>query len=155
MRLFLEKAKASGVLPDAVSFHWYPCDNAQFDSCLQMVTQSHDPQYNPTTFGDAIRMVKRWIRQILGKDLPVGITEWNFDAGSNPLGENADFMTKFTNLALNGPNGMISAGLAFANQFDAQDYGGYGHLDMFDITKNDQPKAQFYAIKNLISQYKT
>jgi len=155
MRLFLQKAKASGVLPDAVSFHWYPCDNAQFKSCLQLVTQSHDPINNPTTFAHAIREVKGWIREIMGKDIPLGITEWNFDPGSNPLGENANFMTKFTNLALNGPNGMISAGLDFANQFDAQDYGGYGHLDMFDIKNNDQPKAQYYAIKNMISQYIT
>lgn len=154
MRLFLQKAKASGVLPDAVSFHWYPCDNAQFASCLQLVTRSRDPQYNPTTYGDAARMVERWIHEILGKDIPVGISEWNFDSGSNPLGENADFMTKFTNLALNGPAGMISAGLDFANQFDAQDAGGYGHLDMFDINKQDRPKAQFYAISRLISQYR-
>ena len=48
---------------------------------------------------------------------------------------------------------MISAGPDGAFQFDAQDYGVYGHLDMFDIAKNDQPKAQYYAIKDLISQY--
>jgi hypothetical protein len=154
MRLFLQKAKASGVLPDAVSFHWYPCDNVQADACLQLLTRSLDPQYNPTTFADVVRMVRRWIREILGKNVPLGITEWNFDPGSNPLGENADFMTKFTNLALNGPNGIISAGLDFANQFDAQDYGGYGHLDMFDISKHDQPKAQYYVIRSVISQYR-
>src|SRR5439155_848408 len=28
MRNFLKGAKAAGVLPDAVSFHWYPCDSA-------------------------------------------------------------------------------------------------------------------------------
>jgi len=28
MRNFLKGAKAARVLPNAVSFHWYPCDNA-------------------------------------------------------------------------------------------------------------------------------
>jgi hypothetical protein len=50
---------------------------------------------------------------------------------------------------------MIRAGLGGAFQYDPQNYGGYGHLDMFDITKYDQPKAQYYAMKNLISQYIT
>lgn len=155
MRLFLKKAKAEGIPPDAVSFHWYPCANAQFDSCLQMVRQSQDTQYSPTAYGDVVKEVKGWVREILGKDIPVGISEWNFDPGSNPLGENADFMKQFVELALNGPHGMISAGLDFANQFDAQNYGGYGHLDMFDLQNHDQPKAQFYAISAIIKQYRT
>ncbi len=49
---------------------------------------------------------------------------------------------------------MSSAGLNFACQFDAQSYGGYGYLDMFDINKNDQPKPQFTAIAAMIQQYR-
>ena len=48
---------------------------------------------------------------------------------------------------------MITANLDFANQFDAQDYGGYGVLDLFDIAKSDQPKPQFHAIKTAIARY--
>ena len=148
MRNFLKGAKAAGVLPDAVSFHWYPCDNATdgFNgngNCGPAQAQSYAMVTNE---------VKGWIRNDLGTNVPLLITEWNADPGSNPLLENASFMTQFTQQAMKA---MISAGLSGAFQFDAQDYGGYGHLDMFDITKNDQPKAQYYAIKNLINQYIT
>src|SRR2546429_6683723 len=35
MRAFLEGVKSSGVLPDAVSFHWYPCYKDTQASCLR------------------------------------------------------------------------------------------------------------------------
>jgi len=148
MRNFLKGAKAAGVLPDAVSFHEYPCLNATdgFNgngTCGPAKAQS---------YAMVTSEVKGWIRNDLGKHVPLLITEWNADPGANPLQENASFITQFTQQAMKA---MISAGLDGAFQFDAQDYGGYGHLDMFDITKNDQPKAQYYAIKNLISQYIT
>jgi hypothetical protein len=146
MRNFLKGAKAAGVLPDAVSFHWYPCDNATdgFNgngNCGPAQAQS---------YAKVTSEVKGWIKDDLGTHVPLLITEWNADPGSNPLLENASFMTPFSRQAMEA---MISAGLDGAFQLDAQDYGGYGHLDMFDITKNDQPKAQYYAIKSLISQY--
>ena len=148
MRNFIKGAKAAGVLPDAVSFHWYPCESATdgFNgngNCGPAQAQS---------FAMVINAVKGWIRNDLGTHVPLLITEWNADPGANPLLENTSFMTQFTQQAMKA---MISAGLDGAFQFDAQDYGGYGHLDMFDITKNDQPKAQFFAIKNLIRQYIT
>lgn len=148
MRDFLKGAKAAGVLPDAVSFHWYPCDNATdgFNgngNCGPAKAQSYATVTNE---------VRGWIQNDLGKNVPLLITEWNADPGANPLLDNASFMTKFTQQSMNA---MIAAGLDGACQFDAQDDGGYGHLDMFDITKGDQPKAQYYAIKNLISQYIT
>jgi hypothetical protein len=148
MRNFLKGAKAAGVLPDAVSFHWYPCSGATdgFNgngNCGSAQAQS---------YATVIKEVKGWIRNDLGTNVPLLITEWNADPGANALLENASFMTQFTQQAMKA---MISAGLDGAFQFDAQDYGGYGHLDMFDINKNDQPKAQFDAIKNLISEYVT
>jgi len=54
--------------------------------------------------------VKGWIRNDLGTNVPLLITEWNADSGANPLQENASFMTKFTRQAINA---MISAGLDF------------------------------------------
>ncbi|HLI05185.1 MAG TPA: cellulase family glycosylhydrolase [Ktedonobacteraceae bacterium] len=148
MRNFLKGAKAAGVLPDAVSFHWYPCSNATdgFDgngNCGPAQAQSA---------ATVTRTVREWINSDLGRNVPLLITEWNADPGANPLMENASFMTQFTEQAMKA---MISAGLDGAFQFDAQDDGEYGRLDMFDITRNDQPKAQYYAIKNLISQYRT
>ena len=93
------------------------------------------------------------VHSVLGKDLPVGISEWNFDPNLPPpaYGDDAGFITKFTSEALRS---MAEAKVAFACQFDAASYSGYGHLDMF---QNDtaQPKAQFYALKELIQKYRS
>ena len=140
---FLVGVKASGILPDAISFHWYPCGgNDSSSSCLAKVD----------TFAQVTTQVKEWVGEILGKDLPVGITEWNYDAGNPPgsYGKDPAFMTQFTTLALQS---MIHAGLDFANQFDAASDAGMGGLDMFDVNTG-QPKPQYYAIKNLISRYR-
>jgi Glycosyl hydrolase catalytic core len=142
MQDFLTGVKASGILPDAVSFHWYPCFEDTKDACLAKAS----------TYGDVIREVKGWVRTILERDLPVGLTEWNFDPGSNlTLGNDSAFMRQFTTDALNS---MIQAKADFATQFEAQSYGGYGALDMFDSENNGEPKAQFYAMRDVISQYK-
>ena len=62
----------------------------------------------------------------------------------------SSFITRFTIDALHS---MAQAGVAFACQFDAASYSGYGHLDMFQVD-TAQPKPQFYAIKDLIQQYR-
>ena len=49
---------------------------------------------------------------------------------------------------------MAQVGTAFACQFDAASYGGYGRLDLFNVVTN-QPKPQYYAVKALIQQYQT
>jgi hypothetical protein len=142
MRAYLEGVKTSGVLPDAVSFHWYPCSWDPEAKCLAKAS----------SYGQVERGVQDMVRSILGRDLPVGISEWNFD-GNNPpplYGDDADFITKFTDDALHS---MAQADVAFACQFDAASYSGYGHLDMFQVD-TAQPKPQFYAIKDLIQQYR-
>jgi hypothetical protein len=80
------------------------------------------------------------------------LTEWNFDPGSNQeLANDSAFMRQFT---IDSLNAMIEAKADFATQFDAQSYSGYGALDMFDSENNGEPKAQFYAMRDVISQYK-
>jgi hypothetical protein len=87
------------------------------------------------------------LQRILGRDLPVGMSEWNYDADNPPpaYGDNAKFITTFTIDALRS---MVQAGVAFACQFDAANYSGYGQLDMFQVD-TAQPKPQFYAMKDL------
>jgi hypothetical protein len=125
-----------------VSFHWYPCDNNTEETCLSRARNA----------GPAAGRIAAQIQAILGKPLPVGITEWNYDANTPPpsYGEKADFITKFSTDALSS---MIEAGVTFACQFDAASYAGYGRLDMLDTTNNNF-KPQYYAIKNVIQQYK-
>jgi lysophospholipase L1-like esterase len=138
---FLNGVKASGVLPDAISFHWYPCWQDSEQSCLGKAG----------SVSQAIASVRAVVKEILGRDLPLGITEWNYDPGNPPpaYGDQSDFITQFSTTALKA---MIQSGLTFACQFDAASYAGYGHLDLFDID-NNRPKPQYFAIKALIAQY--
>lgn len=143
MRKFLEGVKASGILPDAISFHYYPCYEDTESGCLGKAS----------SFSQAALGVRELVKSILGKDLPVGITEWNYDPGNPPpaYGDKPDFITSFSTEALRS---MAQAGVAFACQFDAASYAGYNRLDMFDLQTTAQPKPQYYAIKTLIQQYR-
>ena len=142
VQVFLDNVKASGVLPDAISFHWYPCVGSDTaSSCLAKTS----------TFEQVTNQVRRWVQNILGQNLPVGITEWNYNADNPPAsyGQDPMFITQFSISALDS---MIRSGLDFANQFDAASDAGSGGLDMFDLTTG-QPKSQYYAIKGLIDRY--
>ena len=140
MQDFLAGVKASGILPDAVSFHWYPCYHDSEASCLARAS----------SYAQVASEVRCLVNNILGKNLPIGITEWNYDPSVPPPDYGDTFIRQFTTQALAS---MIQAKLDFANQFDAQSYGGYGGFDLFDITHHDQPKPQYYAIKSVISMY--
>lgn len=139
---FLDGVKLSRVLPDALSIHWYPCWKISQDRCMAQAD----------SISAEVQSVRSLARIILGRDLPIGVTEWNFDPGNPPAsyGDNADFITQFSEAALLS---MIHSQVAFACQFDAASYAGYGHLDLFNV-QNNQPKPQFYAIEHLIALYK-
>ncbi len=141
MQSFLAGVATSKVLPDAISFHWYPCYNDTKEACLAKAA----------TYSQVAQGVRSLVRLTLGKDLPVGISEWNYDPGNPPpaYGDDPQFINEFTAAALQS---MIEGGVAFACQFDAASYSGYGRLDMFDLTTN-QPKPQYYAIANVIKIY--
>jgi hypothetical protein len=140
LKEFLVGVKQSHVLPDAVSFHWYPCWHDTEDVCLSKADE----------VAEKVLTVRAWVKTTLGKELPVGVTEWNFDPGSptSPYGEDAEFMTRFTVGALLA---IIQSGATFACQFDAASATVYH--DMFDY-RTSQPKPQYYALKSLIQQYR-
>lgn len=140
--LFLQGVKASGIIPDAISIHYYPCWRMDEQTCLA----------SASTFASTVQKTRGYIKNTLGKELPVGVSEWNYDPRNPPptYGDNADFITKFTAAAIKS---MIEGGVAFACQFDAASYGGYGRLDMFDVNTG-QAKPQFDALAALIKQYK-
>ena len=142
MRAFLEGVKVSGVLPDAVSFHWYPCYLDTRAACLAKASSVRS----------AVQSVRTLMQTILGKELPIGISEWNYDPTNPPpvYGDDATFISQFSTVALHA---MASVGVAFACQFDAASYSGYGRLDMFNVNTS-QPKAQYFAIKMLIAAYR-
>lgn len=135
-------------VPDAISFHWYPCEDVNASTAGQCLNPNNEN--GAYSYSDVISQVRAWMQQILGHTIPLGITEWNADPGSNTYMDNSSFMTQFTADAMQS---MISSKLDFAAEFDAQSSSGYTYLDMFDVNNNDQPKAQFTEMANLISQY--
>ena len=122
MPQFLKGVKASGVMPDAISFHYYPCWQMDEATCLA----------SAATYTSATQQVRNLVTSILGRDLPIGLSEWNYDPRNPPpsYGDSADFITKFTTAAIKA---MVKGGVAFACQFDAASYSGYGRLDMIQI----------------------
>src|SRR5437660_195586 len=59
MRAFLEGVKTSGVLPDAVSFHWYPCYWDTQEKCLAKAS----------SYAQVARGVQALVQRILGREL--------------------------------------------------------------------------------------
>ncbi|HEY0756470.1 MAG TPA: hypothetical protein VGD98_21135 [Ktedonobacteraceae bacterium] len=139
---FLQGVKSSQVFPDALSFHWYPCWQIDQARCMGLAD----------SISARVRTVRILAQRILREDLPIGVSEWNFDPGNPPAsyGDNASFITQFSQRALLA---MISSNVAFACQFDAASYSGYGHLDLFNVASS-QPKPQYYAITRLIARYR-
>ena len=128
---FLNGVKASGVLPDAVSFHEYSTD--------------------PSVFGAEVTKTKQIIKNILGKDLPVGITEWNKYCCNGSDWTSAPGFSQYVTDSLNS---MIAAHTDFANEFTLYNHGGSGeddNLDMFDA--NGQPRPEYTVMKNMLAEY--
>ena len=66
------------------------------------------------------------------------------------LMSDTSFIQQFTTSALNQ---MVSSHLDFANQFTAENFAGYGALDMFDTQNHGTPKPQWTTFANMIAQY--
>ncbi len=139
---FMQGTASSGVLPDFISFHEYPCYGATSkDDCLNNAT--------PSTFDWDAQQAVAWEQQYYGHRVPTGISEYNFDPGGSNLGawagDNA-FMFKWTELALQH---FIAEGLDFATAFTTLNYSGYGALDIFNDSAPYAPKAQYWAMVDM------
>jgi hypothetical protein len=105
---FLKAVNAAGNLPDAVSFHDYPCG-------------SHPTQAVCTgkaaNIGNDAKSIAAQIVGAIGKPLPIAITEWNVDWNSPVIAyaQNSAFVTSWSIAALEG---MAAAGVVLANQFE-------------------------------------
>lgn len=142
LKQFLVNAQAANNLPDAISFHWYACYQQSEEDCLQRIG----------LLAPAIQDVRATIHAVLGRELPVGVDEWNFDpSGPSPAyGNDPDWVSQFIPSVLAQ---LAQAKVAYACQFDAASYSGYGSLDMFDVHTN-KPKPQYYELARQIALYK-
>jgi hypothetical protein len=139
IRTFLTQAKQAGNLPDAVSFHMYPCTDKSIDDC-------------PSHFADYTKeaaKVKATVNDVLGQNLPLCITEYNFSWKPGQTPNNDPFMRQFTTQSLQA---MAQAGIVMANQFDIASNAGGGALDMVD-PQTGEARPQLDAMKALIQQY--
>ena len=142
MQKALQGMATSKVLPDFVTFHWYPCWEESADSCMRKAD----------TYGAQVTMVRGWLTQYFGPAgarIPIGVTEWNADP-SAPMPDytqDACWIQQYTVTALKS---MARAGASFANQFDLANYGGYGTHDMVDINKGGAAKPQYVALLRLM-----
>ncbi len=105
---FLKSVNAAGNLPDAVSFHDYPCTGHPTQAVCAGKAGS---------IGTTANSIQAQIVAAIGKPLPLAITEWNVDA-SNPViayAQQAAFVNTWSIAALEG---MASAGVVLANQFE-------------------------------------
>ena len=136
---FLQATQANA--PDAVTYHMYPCTDVGVQTCL---TQSVN------SYASAAQQVRNTVTQVLGRTLPLGVTEWNDNWRDQAKPEESDptFISQFTTRSLQS---LMQGQVAFANQYNFGTGTGDGHLF---LTANGQPKPQLQAMANMIVQTK-
>ncbi len=134
---FLQQTQANA--PDGVTFHMYPCTNDDAQTCLSQSVNS---------YASAAEQVRSTVMQVLGKTLPIGLTEWNDNWKDQAKPEESDpnFMRQFTMLSLQS---MAQGKIAFANQYNFGTGTGDGHLF---LTADGQAKPQLQAMADMIAQ---
>jgi hypothetical protein len=120
-------------IPDAISWHWYPCGSG-WDSCPRSVVNE--------ILSDA-QTVRDDLQQTIGHQLPIGISEWSADPrDTNNMARTEPQMSNFVTACLDA---MVQAKLDFAAEFDAQSDAAHGGLDMFDGSNTPRPYFAAYA----------
>ncbi len=141
----LAKTKAAGVRADFISYHDYPCMKATTEAqCVSMTPHGFRWNYDQVT---------GWEQAYYGGTIPTGVSEYNFDPGSNNLyawGNDWRFMSAWETAAIKG---IRSTGMAFANEFTTLNWSGYDYLDMFHDSKPYKPKAQEKSLAAAVTLY--
>ena len=158
----------TNAFPDFVSWHQYPCNGADGwdtttardqEGCLKAIAlpasscTSNQNNCDYTSFGYSQHEVLGWEQQYLGKLVPTGVSEYNFDPGSATLSKwagDGQFTYEWTTKAIDA---FVANHLAFAMQYTALDHASYGDLDMFSDSSPYAPKAQFYGIAASVKKY--
>jgi hypothetical protein len=120
-------------IPDAVSFHHYPC--------TAFPNQANAP--DGTIFASDFTIVDNAVRGVLGHSLPIAITEWNVSGGTPPQSYALDptFATPWVHHAMDT---FVSSGYAMACQFEAGTGEGAGGLDLIQATVAGFPPGPDY-----------
>jgi len=142
---WLAGCKASGVLPNGVSYHIYPCTGTQWTASTCMPRS--------TSFSSAFTHADTSIVGVLGHTLPHCLTEWNIDADApvHSFAKDPNFVPQWTKQALDD---MAKAGFAMACQWDAGGNAGGGDDDLIN-TNTFQPNSngQYQAFAERVKFY--
>lgn len=141
---WLQATVQAGTIPDGVSFHNYPCTGTT--DAATAATKSDRLGVSATKL-DAV------VKGIVGHSLPLCLTEWNIDAGNPPASyaKDPNFVPKWTREAIDG---MVSAGVALACQWDAGAGAGGGVDDLVSVSNyQPNPNGQLGAMAERIQHY--
>ena len=136
---WLQGTKTAGTIPDAISYHVYPCYQISQAACTP-----NGP--NIATAGASLRNT---VKSVLGYTLPICCTEWNIDPTSNPPSYTTQpsFVTPWFTAALDA---MVANKLDMACQFCAGS--GDAFRDLIS-TSTFQPQAGYQPMANEITKY--
>ena len=136
---WLQGCKTSGVLPDGVSYHMYPCYQHDQATCATYASN----------IGTAGALLRKMVKTILGTTLPICCTEWNIDPTSNPpvYTTQPSFVSAFFTSALDT---MVANNLDLACQFCAGS--GDAFRDLVN-TSTFQPQAGYQPMATEIAKY--
>lgn len=139
---WLQGCVKSGVMPDGVSFHNYPCTGTP-DSATCAT--------KPDRLGVSATKLDAVVQGIVGHSLPLCLTEWHINANptNEPYMSDPAFIATWTKAAIDG---MVQAGVAMACQFDAGSGAASGKLDLIS-TSNFQPQPMYTAMAERIKFY--
>jgi hypothetical protein len=146
---WLQGCKSSGVLPDAISVHIYPCTGGSIpqQTCLSRASG----------IGASVAGLRTTVQNILGYNVPLCLTEWNADAYyANPTSGNqagqgynsnaASNNTFNSQFAIQALEGFVANGVDMACHFE---------LDYFMANKSGliSTAPQYTAMASEVAKY--
>lgn len=136
---WLNGCKTSGVLPDFVSYHEYPCYQISQSAC----------QPKGPNIGNDGASLRTTVTNTLGHAVPIACTEWNIDPTSNPPAytTQSSFVQPWFQAAYQS---FVTNKIDIACCFDVGM--GDSYRDMIS-TSTFQPQADYQPIQAAIQQY--
>jgi hypothetical protein len=143
LKPWLQGCLSSGVLPDGISFHIYPCTGQGSSSVCS--TKSGNFKNDAAT-------MNALVTGVLGHTLPLCLTEWNIDANNPPQSYTQDsaYVDAWYQQAIDA---MVQGGYAICNQFSFASYSANGKLDLVNTQSPYNIRAGYTTLKTKITQY--
>jgi hypothetical protein len=143
LKNWLAGCVSSGVLPDFVSYHIYPCTGQGSASVCS--TKSGNFKSNADT-------MNALVTSVVGHTIPLALTEWNIDANNPPQSytQDASYVDPWYQAAIDS---IVQGGYAIACQFSFGSGSANGKLDLVETTSPYNTRAGYATLKTKITQY--